>query len=488
MLLIKGGKVVNADETFQADVFIEDGVIKAIGHDLVCPRETRVINADGLLVMPGGIDAHVHMQMPIFDSATVDDFYTGTRAALAGGTTMIIDFVVPKLGESLLAAYDRWRSWADGKVCCDYSLHVAITWWSDVVREEMGVLTKERGVNSFKTFMAYKGYLMLNDPELYAVFSRCKELGALAMVHAENGNFIEEKSKELLEMGIVGPEGHLMSRPEEIEGEATNRAVTLGGLINCPVYIVHVMSRSAADVIVQGLKRGVVVYGEPIGASLALTGHHCYHADWRHAAAYIMSPPIREDPSTPAYLMDLLACNLLHTTGSDHCACSVSQKARGYSNFTQMPNGVTGVEERMSIVWQKGVRTGKLTPNRFVEVTSTTNAKIFNVYPRKGRVSVGSDADLVLWDPSMVRVLSAKTHQTRVEINVFEGIECHGGPKYVIAGGKVVVDPEGLHVTAGAGRFVPNDCFSDFVYNRIEEREKLKVTKGVERSPPPKTA
>uniref|UniRef100_H2ZLB9 dihydropyrimidinase n=1 Tax=Ciona savignyi TaxID=51511 RepID=H2ZLB9_CIOSA len=255
-LHIKGGRVVNADCSVDADVYIENGLIVKVGKNLDVPGGTRVVDASGKLVMPGGIDTHTHMQLPFMGTFAVDDFYVGTKAAIAGGTTMIIDFVLDQKGVSLIEAYDKWRGWADPKVCCDYSFHIAVTWWSPQVKSEMAELAKNRGINSFKMFMAYKDVFMLDDSELYEVYKNCRELGALAMMHAENGHVIQHEQERMLNLGITGPEGHALCRPEDVEAEATGRAIMIANRLNCPMYIVHVMSKSSADVIVQARKQG----------------------------------------------------------------------------------------------------------------------------------------------------------------------------------------------------------------------------------------
>jgi len=482
-LLIKGGKVVNDDQSFHADVYIEDGIIKQVGLDLVIPVGTRVIDAHGKLVMPGGIDTHTHMQMPFMGTVAVDDFYSGTRAALAGGTTMIIDFVIPKKGDSLLEAYDQWRNWADPKVCCDYAFHVAVTWWSDQVKKEMEILTKEKGINSFKSFMAYKDVMMLNDTEQYHMFKSCREFGAIAQVHAENGSLIDEKAKEVVALGITGPEGHALSRPEDVETEATTRAIMLADQTNCPLYIVHVMCRGAADAICAARRAGKVVFGEPIAAGLGTNGSHYTNKCWRHAAAHVMSPPLRDDGKTAEYLMELLANNDLQLTGTDNCTFNANQKALGKDDFRRIPNGVNGVEDRMSIIWDRGVTTGKMDACRFVAVTSTNAAKIFNCYPQKGRIAVGSDADIVIWNGEQKRTISAKTHHQACDFNIFEGMEVHGVPQVVITRGKVVLDGDGLKVTTGAGRFIPTPCFAETVYSKVDIRERLRKPVGIDREP-----
>uniref|UniRef100_A0A8B9WPE6 Dihydropyrimidinase n=1 Tax=Bos mutus grunniens TaxID=30521 RepID=A0A8B9WPE6_BOSMU len=421
LLLIRGGCVVNDDSSQEADVLVEDGVVQAVGRHVLPPGDApaglRVLDAAGKLVLPGGIDTHTHMQFPFMGSRSVDDFHLGTKAALAGGTTMIMDFAIPHKGHSLIEAFDTWRSWADPKVCCDYSLHVAVTWWSD------------------------------------------------------------QGAKKMLALGITGPEGHELSRPEAVEAEATLRAVTIASAVNCPLYVVHVMSKSAAKVVADARRDGKVVYGEPIAAGLGTDGTHHWDKEWLHAAHHVMGPPLRPDPSTPDFLMNLLANDDLTTTGSDNCTFNSCQKALGKDDFTKIPNGVNGVEDRMSIIWEKGVHSGKMDENRFVAVTSTNAAKIFNLYPRKGRIAVGSDADIVIWDPKATRTISAKTHHQAVNFNIFEGMVCHGVPVVTISRGKVAYEAGVFSVSAGDGKFIPRKPFAEYVYKRIKQRDQVKSEK-----------
>ncbi|XP_017876827.1 dihydropyrimidinase isoform X2 [Ceratina calcarata] len=479
-LLIKNGKVVNDDGMTDNDIYIEDGIIKQMGRNLIIPGGTRIIDARGKYVMPGGIDPHTHFELELMGAKSVDDFYQGTKAAVAGGTTMIIDFVIPRNDESILEAYERYRETADQKVCCDYSLHVAVTSWSPKVKEEMATLVNIHGVNSFKMFMAYKGLYMLKDPELIEAFKACKELGAIAMVHAENGDLIAENTKRLLAAGVTGPEGHEMSRPEEVEAEAVNRACVIASQVNCPLYVVHVMSRSAAEAVDAARKRGVCVFGETLAAAIGTDGTNYAHKCWKHAAAHVLSPPLRPDPDTSLALLNMLAKDGLQVTGSDNCTFNAEQKALGKNDFSKIPNGVNGVEDRMSIVWDKGVHAGIMDPTRFVAVTSSNAARIFNLYPRKGVIAVGSDADIVVWDPNRKRTISANTHVQAVDFNIFEGMEVHGVPEYVIVEGRVCVDECEVKAVHGFGKFVETPNNNDYVYNMIEDREKR--PRGVPRS------
>ncbi|XP_013098892.2 dihydropyrimidinase isoform X1 [Stomoxys calcitrans] len=469
---IKNGQVVNHDGTFKADVYIEDGIIKFVGpaSEINVPGGVRVIDASGRMILPGGIDPHTHFQLKFGGAVSVDDFYHGTKAAIAGGTTTIIDFVLPDKGESLIDAYHRWRSWADPKVCCDYALHVGVTWWSKLVSDEMKILCQNLGINSYKMFMAYKGLYQLNDSDLLDSFERIRELGGVAQVHAENGDIIAKNVGKLLSAGIKGPEGHEMSRQEEVEAEAVHRACILAHQVDCPLYVVHVMSKSAGIELARARQRykNRGIYGETLAAALGTDGTHCHNKCFHHAAAHVLSPPLRPDPSTPEFMMKLLANDDLQTTGSDNCTFNREHKELGKDNFTKIPNGVNGVEDRMSVCWEKGVHAGLLDPCRFVAVTSTNSAKIFNLYPQKGRIAVGSDADVVIWNPNATRTISKETHHHRCDFNIFEGMVCHGVPEIVLVRGRVCVEEGNVRVAEGYGRFLNTPVRPPFIYDVME--------------------
>lgn len=402
---------------------------------------------------------------------TADDFYTGSRAAIAGGTTTIMNHVILP-GTGLIDAFDRFRAMAEDRICCDFGLHIAITSYNEGrTEQEMETLVKDRGVNSFKVFMAYKNYLQLSDGQLIKVFDICKKLGAVPLIHAENGDVIDHLANKLLKLGVTGPEGHIQARPEEVEAEATYRAITVANAVGVPLYVVHVMSKSAAEEISKARNNGLVVFGETLAAALGTDGTNCFSRCWKHAAAHVMSPPLRPDRTTPEALMGYLASGQLSVTGSDHCTFNSPVKAMGEKNFTKIPNGVNGVEERLAIVWEKGVKTGKLTLPQFVAATSSNAAKIFNIYPKKGRIAVGSDADVVVWGrkPSTI---SKNSHQSAVDFNIFEGTNTEFNPIVVISAGRIVLDEEGkLHTIQGSGRYVSGPPFSHIAFSRLIQRD-----------------
>jgi dihydropyrimidinase len=459
-VLIKGGTVVNADRTFRADVLCENGKISAVAEGLSASSDATVVDAGGQYVMPGGIDPHTHMQLPFMGTVASEDFYSGTAAGLAGGTTMIIDFVIPAPQSRILEAYHQWREWAEKSVA-DYSFHVAITWWDDSVHEDMGTLVKEYGVNSFKHFMAYKNAIMCDDETLVNSFTRARELGAIATVHAENGDLVFRLQKDIFEKGITGPEGHPLSRPPEVEGEAANRAIRIAEVLNVPLYVVHNSCKQSLEAITRARNEGQRVYGEVLAGHLLIDESVYRDTDFEKAAAHVMSPPFRSSEHQAALWRGLQAGNL-QTTATDHCCFCADQKAAGKDDFRLIPNGTGGVENRLEVLWEHGVRTGKLTMNEFVQVTSTNTAQIFNIYPRKGVVAVGADADIVVWDPQASKTISAKTHKQKVDYNIFEGMTVTGCASHTIANGKVVFADGELDVERGAGRYVDRPAYASY--------------------------
>jgi dihydropyrimidinase len=448
--LIRGGTVVNHDHSVRADVLIEDGKIIAIGQNL---SGDSIVDAGGCYVMPGGIDPHTHMDMPFMGTTTADDFESGTMAGLAGGTTMTVDFCLPAPGESMLKAYQAWRHKSE-KAAADYSFHMAVTQWSPMIHDEMETVVKTYGINSFKHFMAYKGALMVNDDEMYNSFKRCAELGALPLVHAENGDVVARMQADLLARGITGPEGHSYSRPPEVEGEAANRAIMIADMAGCPLYIVHTSCEQTHEAIRRARQAGKRVYGEPLIQHLMLDDSEYQNKDWDHAAARVMSPPFRNKLHQDS-LWAGLQSGSLSVVATDHATFTLAQKRFGAKNFTQIPNGTGGLEDRMPVLWTAGVNTGRLTREEFVAVTSTNIARILNMYPRKGAVMVGSDADVVVWDPAATKKISAAKQISRIDYNVFEGFECKGAPKTVISRGKIAWEQGDMRAKAGDGNFIP---------------------------------
>ena len=446
--VIKGGTVVTADLSYPADVKIEDGVIVEIGKNLT---GDEVLDATGCYVMPGGIDPHTHLEMPFMGTYSTDDFESGTRAGLAGGTTMVVDFCLPNPNQSLLEALQMWDN-KTAKASADYSFHMAITWWGEQVFNEMAEVV-DRGITTFKHFMAYKGSLMVDDDEMFSSFQRCADLGALPLVHAENGDVVAQMTAKLLAEGNNGPEGHAYSRPPEVEGEATNRAIMIADMAGVPLYVVHVSCEQSHEAIRRARAKGMRVFGEPLIQHLVLDESEYFNQDWDYAARRVMSPPFRNKQHQDS-LWSGLASGSLQVVATDHCAFTTEQKRVGLGNFAKIPNGTGGLEDRMPLLWTKGVNTGRLTPNEFVAVTSTNIAKILNCYPKKGAILVGADADIVVWDPKRKKTISAASQQSIIDYNVFEGFEVEGLPRYVLTRGEVAIVEDKVDARPGHGQFV----------------------------------
>ncbi|SFR16310.1 dihydropyrimidinase [Poseidonocella sedimentorum] len=474
--IIKNGTIVTADLTYKADVLVEGGKIVEIGQGLL---GDEVLDASGCFVMPGGIDPHTHLEMPFMGTYSSDDFESGTRAALSGGTTMVVDFALPSPEQGLLDALQMWDN-KSTRAHCDYSFHMAITWWSEQVFDEMETVVRERGINTFKHFMAYKGALMVNDDEMYASFKRCAELGALPLVHAENGDVVAELQRKLMEEGNDGPEAHAFSRPPQVEGEATNRAIMIADMAGVPLYVVHTSCEEAHEAIRRARMQGKRVYGEPLIQHLTLDDSEYAHPDWDHAARRVMSPPFRNKQHQDS-LWAGLQSGSLSVVATDHCAFTTEQKRYGVGDFTKIPNGTGGLEDRMPMLWTYGVGTGRLTPNEFVAVTSTNIAKILNCYPKKGAVLVGADADLVVWDPEKEKVISAENQQSEIDYNVFEGKKVKGLPRYTLTRGRVAVEDGAFKGQEGHGEFVKREP-STPVAKALSTWKELTAPRKVERS------
>ena len=456
-VLIRGGVVVNHDHSKPADVLIEGDTIAAIGPKLSAPAGARIIDAAGCFVLPGGIDPHTHLEMPFMGTVSADDFESGTKAALSGGTTMVVDFCLPGPGQSLLAAYQDWRHKGE-KAACDYGFHMAVTWWDRQVFDEMDTVVKTYGINTFKHFLAYKGALMVNDDELFHSFSRCAGLGALPLVHAENGDIVFRLQQHYIEQGVTGPEGHSYSRPPEVEGEAPNRAIMIADMAGSPLYVVHTSCRESHEAIARARAAGKRVFGEPLIQHLVLDDSEYQNKDWDYAARRVMSPPFRNKAHQDS-LWAGLAAGSLQVVATDHCAFTGEQKRMGLGDFRKIPNGTGGLEDRMPVLWAAGVNTGRLTKEEFVAVTSANIARILNIYPKKGAVAVGSDADLAIWDPTATKTVRAAKQFSRLEYNVFEGYECKGLPIVTLSRGKVAWAEGQMQAQRGDGAYVARDPF-----------------------------
>ena len=475
--VIKGGTIVAADRTYVADILIEGEQIAAIGPNL---KGDTVVDAEGAYIMPGGIDPHTHLEMPFMATTAAETWESGTFAALSGGTTTIVDFVIPGK-DGMMAALKEWESKATRQASSDYSFHMCVDGWSEKHFNEMAEVV-DRGINTFKHFMAYKGALMVNDDQMFASFQRCAALGALPLVHCENGDIIAALQQKYMSEGNTGPEAHAYSRPPEVEGEATNRAIMIADAAGVPVYIVHTSSEQAHEAIRRARQKGMRVYGEPLIQHLTLDEGEYFNKSWDYAAQRVMSPPFR-DKSHQDSLWAGLAAGSLQVVATDHCAFTTAQKRLGINNFPKIPNGTGGLEDRLSVLWTKGVETGRLTPNEFVAVTSTNIAQILNIYPQKGALLVGSDADIVVWDPGISKTISAATQKSIIDYNVFEGFKLNGQARYTISRGEVVWSyRKNDQSRPGRGKYVPRKPFPA-VNKALSVWKELTAPRAVTRSP-----
>lgn len=450
--LIKNGRIITAVDDYHADILIDGETIETIGKNLTMEAD-KVIDAKGKLVIPGGIDAHTHMDMPFGGTTSADDFKTGTLAAAHGGTTTIIDFAIQTKGQSITEALDIWHKKADGKTAIDYSFHMIVTDLPKTRIPELRRLINNEGVTSFKLFMAYPGVLLVDDATIYRAMSLAGEEGALVCMHAENGVVINEIIERALEKGHTAPKFHALTRPTKAEAEGVNRAIALAEMAESPVYIVHLSSHEALKKVQEARDYGIPAFAETCPQYLFLD-YSYYEKENFEGSKYVMTPPLR-DKCNQKELWTGLRMNDLQVISTDHCPfCFKEQKELGRDDFTKIPNGGPGVENRMSLVFNGGVKEGRISLNRFVELTSTNAAKIFGLFPRKGTIAVGSDADIVIFDPEKKMTISAKTHHMRVDYSCYEGFEVTGVTETVLSRGKVVIEKGKYVGKEGDGSFI----------------------------------
>ncbi|HSQ27559.1 MAG TPA: dihydropyrimidinase [Anaerolineales bacterium] len=460
--IIKSGTLISASETFQADILIQDEKISQIGMDLQFPQ-AQVIDASGMFVLPGGVDPHTHFDLPMFNTVSSDDHYSGHKAAAFGGTTTVIDFVshdFPTLAESV----ERWHQKADHKAAIDFGFHMNVTHWDEKIAAEIPLLVN-LGITTVKVFTAYNDRLRLKDDEIFKVLRIAKQHGMLTLIHAENGDVIETMIQEALQAGHTSPEWHARTRPAWGAVEATFRAASLAAQADAPAYIVHMNAAGEADQLAYARRKGIAVMGETCPQYLFFTEDDLRRPD---GAKWICSPPVRTGEDNER-LWQALADNTLQVIGTDHCPffydgtqpilyegqpVAIPGKELGKQNFTLIPNGLPAVGDRLPILWSYGVGEGRITPNQFVALTSTNPAKIFGLYPQKGSLSPGSDADLVIWDPQRKITYGVAHAQHRTDYNLFEGWHLTGYPDKVFLRGKLIVDHEQWLGQAGQGKFL----------------------------------
>ncbi|MEW9050644.1 MAG: dihydropyrimidinase [Neobacillus sp.] len=469
--LIKNGIIVTASDTYQAEILIEDGKISQIGSNLPSAG-AEVIDAKGCYVFPGGIDPHTHLDMPFGGTVTKDDFETGTIAAAFGGTTTVIDFCLTNKGRPLKESIQTWHEKSKQKAVIDYGFHLMIAEINDDVLNELPYVINEEGITSFKVFMAYKNVFQADDETLFRTLVSAKEHGALVMVHAENGDVIDYLTKKAIAEGKTEPIYHALTRPPELEGEATSRAANLTGLANSQLYVVHVSCADAVEQIAKARSKGFDVWGETCPQYLVLDKSYLEKPNFE-GAKYVWSPPLREKWNQDV-LWNALKSGQLQTLGSDQCSFDFNgQKDLGRDDFTKIPNGGPMIEDRLTILFSEGVRKGRISLNQFVDITSTRTAKLFGLFPKKGTIAVGTDADLVIFDPNAERVLSAETHHMAVDYNAFEGMKVTGEPVSVLSRGEFVVRDKQFVGKPGSGQYLKRSKYS--VYESLNRNKTLSI-------------
>src|SRR5215813_9147723 len=448
--LIRNGRVITAVDDYKADILIEGETISTIGNKLDIEAD-RVIDAANKLVIPGGIDPHTHMELPFGGTQSSDDFHTGTVAAAYGGTTSIIDFAVQNKGESLISGLDRWHQKAEGKCAIDYGFHLITTELEDNQIEEMHTLMDE-GVTSFKLFMAYPGVFLVDDATIYRAMSAAGERGGLICMHAENGIVINEIIKRALAEGKTAPKYHALTRPTIAEAEGVHRAIAIAEMAEAPVYIVHLSCADALNQVREARDRGIATFAETCPQYLFLSIDD-YGNDF-NGAKYVMTPPLREKWNQ-LELWKGLKMDDLQVISTDHCPfCMKEQKELGKSDFTKIPNGAPGVEHRVPLIYNGGVVENRISLNRFVELTSTAAAKMFGLFPKKGTIAVGSDADVVVFDPERDQTIGVKSHHMNVDYSAYEGKKIRGVVETVLSRGRVIIEKSAYQGKAGDGQFL----------------------------------
>jgi dihydropyrimidinase len=451
-VLIQNGTVVTADRAFPADILIEDEKIREIAPGLPRGNVKTIIDASGMLLLPGGIDVHTHLDMPFGGTTSSDDFETGTRAAAYGGTTTLIDFAIQAKGMRMRDALDTWWKKAEGRASIDYGLHMIVTDLAGAGLEDLDALVAE-GVSSFKLFMAYPGVLMVDDATIFEAMSRSAKNGALICMHAENGSVIDVLVRRALADGKTAPIYHALTRPATAEAEAVHRAIAMAEIAGCPVYIVHLSSEDALNQVREARDRGLPAFAETCPQYLLLTQDELARPGFE-GAKYVFTPPLR-DKDHPPKLWEGLKHDHLQVVSTDHCPfCFKEQKELGRESFAKIPNGGPGIENRLQLLYHYGVNQSRISLTRFVELVSTTPARLFGLYPRKGTLAPGSDADIVVWDPQADHVISAETHHMRVDYSMFEGFRVRGNARTVLSRGDVILDNARYTGAPGRGRFL----------------------------------
>ena len=455
-LLIRNGSVVTAEKTLAADVLIEGATIKEVRAGIPADPVHEVLDATGMLLLPGGIDAHTHLDMPFGGTTSSDDFETGTRAAAIGGTTTIVDFAIQARGTKMRDALDTWWKKAESKACIDYGLHMIVTDLPDAGLEDMDDMVRE-GVASFKLFMAYPNVLMVDDATIFRALQQTSKNGALICMHAENGSVIDILVRQALAQGKTAPIYHALTRPTVAEAEAVHRAIAMAEIAGVPIYIVHLSSEDALNQVREARDRGLPAFAETCPQYLLLS-IDSMNVPGFESAKYVFTPPLREKENLPK-LWDGLKNDNLQVVSTDHCPfCFEDQKALGKDDFTKIPNGGPGIENRLQLLHHYGVSAGKITLNRFVEITSTAPARIFGMYPRKGAIAPGSDADIVVWDPKAEHLISAKTHHMRCDYSMFEGFQVQGNARQVFSRGELIVEYGRYVGLAGRGQYLRREA------------------------------